>query len=717
VASEQFPCLWYQADAGDADPATFFHYLGLAAKQIAPRYRKPLPALTPEYLPGLTTFARRFFEELYRRMGAPAFWVLDNYQEVPADSPLHEVLRVACESLPEGIRLIVLSRTEPPGALARLRTHGGLSLLGWEELRLTEEETLRLAALRRSSSHEPLPMARIKQLHVQSQGWAAGAVLLLEQGTLAKGRGVMALGNFSGGLNASTQQLLFDYFAGELFDRAPAATQAVLLQTALPPQVTAPMAVRLTGDPNAARILQELHHQNYFIIRREEPEPLYEYHPLFRQFLLARAEQTFTFAELAQLRRQAAVLLEEAGQVDEAARLLGESRDWEGLARLILSQAQALLTQGRNQTLLRWMSELPADVTANQPWLLYWQGMACTPFNQAEARGYLERAYAGFEAQDDPTGLYLTWAAVMDTVTIEWHDYHPMDRWIDAFEQLQARHPAFPSPQIELRVYGMLMTINFRQPQHPLLPNWAEHALYLLQSCKEPSLGMLLAGYLLHYYIWRGDLLRGGWVVGVLKRLESTSALTPLAQIMAYGVTAVYYWAKCEPQACLHQVAQGLDLARATGMHIWDSVLYAQGVYGHLISGNLEGAESFMLQVASATRKDAQLQGSHYYFMAALLEQQKGDFVKALRYARQAQAMALVAGSPFPEALSDISVAIPLLALNEDAEAEEQLCAARGSLAGPWVTASSNTSACWSRQKPPSSEGKRRGVALASNKP
>jgi ATP/maltotriose-dependent transcriptional regulator MalT/DNA-binding SARP family transcriptional activator len=677
VASKKSPCLWYQADAGDADPATFFHYLGLAAKQIAPRYRKPLPALTPEYLPGLTTFARRFFEELYRRMGTPAFWVLDNYQEVPAESPLHEVLRVACESLPEGIRLIVLSRTEPPGALARLRTHGGLSVLGWEELRLTEEETLRLAELRRSNSHEPLPLARIKQLHAQSQGWAAGAVLLLEQGTLAKGGGVMALGDFSGELNASTQQLLFDYFAGELFDRAPAATQAVLLQTALPPQVTVPMAVRLTGDPNAARILQELHHQNYFIIRREEPEPLYEYHPLFRQFLLARAARTFTPAELAQHRRLAAQILEAAGHVDQAARLYRESEDWEGLARLTLSQAQTLLVQGRNQTLLQWLGALPADITDNQPWLLYWQGMACTPFNQAEARGYLERAYAGFEVQDDPAGLYLSWAGVMDTFNFEWHDYHPMDRWIGAFERLQARHPTFPSPEIELRVYGMLMSVNYRQPQHPRLPVWAAHAMYLLEFCTDASQGMQAVSHLLHYYVWKGDLFKATQVMEALKRLAGAPACPPLARAMSCALAAVYHWAKGEPQACLLQVAEGLNLARATGTHAWDSLLYAQGVYGNLVAGDLLAAETFLRDVASVTRKDAYLQGAHYHFMAALVAQHKGDFARGLEHAHQAQAMVIDAGSPFPQAQGHAVLALSLLELKKDAEAEEHLCSAR----------------------------------------
>src|SRR6185503_20962152 len=71
--------LWYQVDPGDQDLASFFHYLGLAAQQVAPRYRRPLPHLTPEYLQGLPIFTRRFFEALCQRLRAPAALVLDNY--------------------------------------------------------------------------------------------------------------------------------------------------------------------------------------------------------------------------------------------------------------------------------------------------------------------------------------------------------------------------------------------------------------------------------------------------------------------------------------------------------------------------------------------------------------------------------------------------------------------------------------------------------------
>jgi ATP/maltotriose-dependent transcriptional regulator MalT len=68
LTANRLPCLWYQIDEGDADISTFFYYMGLAAKRAAPRKKKPLPLLTPEYLAGIPTFTRRYFEELFGRL-------------------------------------------------------------------------------------------------------------------------------------------------------------------------------------------------------------------------------------------------------------------------------------------------------------------------------------------------------------------------------------------------------------------------------------------------------------------------------------------------------------------------------------------------------------------------------------------------------------------------------------------------------------------------
>jgi ATP/maltotriose-dependent transcriptional regulator MalT len=77
LASRKLPNIWYQVDSGDSDPATFFYYLGQAATTAAPRQRKPLPLLTPEYSSDLPGFARRFFRELFARLPALSVLVLD----------------------------------------------------------------------------------------------------------------------------------------------------------------------------------------------------------------------------------------------------------------------------------------------------------------------------------------------------------------------------------------------------------------------------------------------------------------------------------------------------------------------------------------------------------------------------------------------------------------------------------------------------------------
>ena len=63
IESRKLQCLWYQMDSSDKDPATFFHYMGIAAARASIR-KEPLPHLTPEYLPGLRTFTREYFSEL-----------------------------------------------------------------------------------------------------------------------------------------------------------------------------------------------------------------------------------------------------------------------------------------------------------------------------------------------------------------------------------------------------------------------------------------------------------------------------------------------------------------------------------------------------------------------------------------------------------------------------------------------------------------------------
>ena len=53
VQARQATCVWYQCDRGDADAATFFHYLGEATKLAVRGRRRALAHFTPEYTFGI----------------------------------------------------------------------------------------------------------------------------------------------------------------------------------------------------------------------------------------------------------------------------------------------------------------------------------------------------------------------------------------------------------------------------------------------------------------------------------------------------------------------------------------------------------------------------------------------------------------------------------------------------------------------------------------
>ena len=64
--------------------------------------------------------------------------------------------------------------------------------------------------------------------------------------------------------------------------------------------MTAAIAQAVSGEPDAGRILSELHRDNYFAtLRQAGPEAIYQYHPMFREFLLARAAESMPKDEAA----------------------------------------------------------------------------------------------------------------------------------------------------------------------------------------------------------------------------------------------------------------------------------------------------------------------------------------------------------------------------------------------------------------------------------
>jgi len=436
--SRKLPCLWYQIDQGDADPATFFYYLGLAVREAAPRKRNLLPLLTPEYLQGISTFTLRYFEELYSRLNPPPppfdkggikggfIIVFDNYQEIPTNSPFHEVILNGLSIIPEGINVIMISRSDPPPALIRLRANHQMEILGWDKLRLTVEESEGIIRLRASKKQ---PKDTIPLLHEAADGWAAGLVLMLES-VERKVIEPQALGKLP-------PDEIFDYFGKELLDKMDKEIRDFLLKTTFLPKMTAKMAEEFTGLPHASRIPDTLSRNNYFTEKRFHGEPVYQYHSLFREFLLSRAKATFSQETRSILIHGAATLLEEAGQPEAAVVLLHDVSDWDVIIRLILKQAPLMIAQGRYHSLEEWVNYIPKDIIENNPWLLYWRDTSHLPLNPSRSRSYFEIAFEKFRNQEDMAGIFLAWSGIVSSITAGHENFQSLDRWISVLEELE----------------------------------------------------------------------------------------------------------------------------------------------------------------------------------------------------------------------------------------------------------------------------------------
>src|SRR6185503_9036100 len=173
LEDRELPCVWYQIEPGDADPASLFHYLALAGESAADADPVSLPRFVPEHLLDLTSFARLFFRAFFAQSPERLMLVFDNYQEAPEDSPLHEIMRQAIAEVPPDCSIIAISRLQAPRQFVQLSAKGAMTEIGWDRLQLTFDEVRGIAA-RRSVTDEWL----LKALHQQSQGWAAGITLM-----------------------------------------------------------------------------------------------------------------------------------------------------------------------------------------------------------------------------------------------------------------------------------------------------------------------------------------------------------------------------------------------------------------------------------------------------------------------------------------------------------------------------------------------------------
>lgn len=385
---------WFTLDEADRDPGVFLAHLVASLQQRFPNYGRRSEVLL-EHGPGsMHAAAAALVADMVSDIDEYFILILDDWQLVSDEAAIRELLDHLLRYLPEHAHLIVAGRTILRGPLVRLAALGEVAGIGADDLRFSAEEVREVLSARYQLAVSSEQAARLAE---EAEGWIT-AILLTSQGPWQA-----ALANLA--QLRDSADALYEYLAGEVFDRLEGDLRRFLLAAAVPAQFTAALCDQLRQAADSQAFIDQVEARNLFITRVEVAGTRwYRFHHLFRKFLLARLRgiDSHLFADW---HLRAALIFESQGQAEEAVDYFLAGGAPDRAARLMDALARGLHITGRRQTLRRWLESLPAELHGDAPRLVLYEGQALAEQGQlAEASRWLQAAEAAFLARDDLAG-------------------------------------------------------------------------------------------------------------------------------------------------------------------------------------------------------------------------------------------------------------------------------------------------------------------------
>jgi LuxR family transcriptional regulator, maltose regulon positive regulatory protein len=552
IEERRLPCLWYQVDAGDADPAAFFYYFGMAV--VAALGCKEAPPLFALDARDLAAFARRWFRDLFALVPDEFVLVFDNLHEADDNAAVQEIVAEATAQAPAGVHIIAISRFDPPARFAGQAALRRLTRIDWAELQFTREEAADLAtALGVPSS------ANLGGVQDRVDGWAAGIVLLAE----SLRRAPVA----AAAVSPAHLETIFEYFATLLFDDASADERDMLMRMSMLPNMTASMAQVITGRTEAAKVLARMARRNLFVTRRPGAATVYEFHGLVRSFLRARARETLAEEEYRRLTASAAALLQTTGQMEDARLLFAETGNWEAYAELLCGVAPHFIRQGRRETLRMWFVPMPQSLIDAEPRLRYWLGVVRTASDPLTARDLLVRAFDGYASAGDAAGQLLAAAQIADSFYSDGTNWRPIDPWIDRIETLLVACDWNLAAEPAARAAASLLRARlFRCPQDAAMLERLEQVSAKLDAIRDPDLLLDVGTALMAGLWWRGDADGVERLIARLQPVMESGRAEPRTRSIHLWWSALHAVHLIETERAMELFERGRTLVDDSGM-------------------------------------------------------------------------------------------------------------------------------------------------------
>ena len=375
------PVAWLALDGDDADRRRFWRAVLATLSDATGDARMKALAVSPRAPMDIDLVLPALVDALDGR-DEPVVLVLDDLHQV-ADVVREDIERLV-RYPPPALRLVLLTRSDPPIGLGRLRLEGWLTEIRGRDLAFTLAE----AAALFDALDVSIAPAEVATLWRRTEGWSA-ALCLAAMSVRAHPEPTRFIEHFAG-----TDAAVSDYLLSEVLARQPPDLRAFLLRTSIVDMVCGELADALTGGSDGQRLLARLEHGGALLAPLDDHGVWHRYHPLFAELLRAQLRAQLG-GELEELHRRAAMWLAAHGDRTAALRHVAAGRAWDLATQLVIDHWVDLMINGEMAALRPVLEAMPPERVDSCPELSLAFGAAMLAFGkQALAEPHLRRAEA-----------------------------------------------------------------------------------------------------------------------------------------------------------------------------------------------------------------------------------------------------------------------------------------------------------------------------------
>lgn len=384
LAARGGPVVWISCAAAGGGEA------GLLLERLVERLREVLPgstdvlaermSATPQRV-DVVALARTLCDELEGLVVEPIVTVFDDAEALNSPEALG-LVDVLLQTDPRTLRLAVASRRPLALRTSRLVAARRLARFGASDLAFGAQECEEI--LRRRYDRSPTA-DEVHTLLATTEGWPLGVAL----SEVAPGH--------AGTSPRAGREAVFSFLDEEVLDGLGAELHREVLDSALVSELTEPLSAALGLSADFPALVQRAG----FVLRQTgDRERSWTFHPLVREFLLARLIDERSPQELRELHARIAAALASSGRGREAVTHWLEAGDWPAAVAGAMRLGVEIQRVSR-ATVRGWLDALPPDAWDEPaPQFLLGQ-LEWGSGRHAASIAPLRAAVAGYEARAD----------------------------------------------------------------------------------------------------------------------------------------------------------------------------------------------------------------------------------------------------------------------------------------------------------------------------